>query len=146
MLVNIKARGLLVSPEIAVGDEAIGLSKALGKVFPGKRHQRFGVHKIANVLNKFLKSMQPKVKGGFREIRRANTRAAAETYMDTFAEKYGAKYEQTVTCLTKDHLALFTFYDFPAEQNDHLRTGNPIGSFFATVRHRTVRTKGAFSR
>jgi putative transposase len=38
-----------------------------------------------------------------------------------------------------------TFFDFPAEHWDHLRTSNPIESVFATVRHRTVRTKGALS-
>ena len=43
----------------------------------------------------------------------------------------------------KDRDALLTFYDFPAEHWDHLRTSNPIESVFATVRHRTVRTKGA---
>ena len=64
----------------------------------------------------------------------------------TFAEKYGAKYEKAVTCLTKDRDALLTFYDFPAEHWDHLRTANPIESVFATVRHRTVRTKGALSQ
>jgi putative transposase len=48
---------------------------------------------------------------------------------------------------------LLTFYDFPAEHWDHLRTSNPIESVFATVRHRTatvrhrtVRTKGALSQ
>src|SRR3954464_3053879 len=41
--------------------------------------------------------------------------------------------------------ALLTFYDFPAEHWDHLRTSNPIESVFATVRHRTVRTKGSLS-
>src|SRR3546814_562067 len=38
------------------------------------------------------------------------------------------------------------FFDFPAEHWDHLRTANPIESVFATVRHRTVRTKGALSQ
>ncbi len=65
---------------------------------------------------------------------------------DIFAEKYGAKYEKAVTCLTKDREALLTFYDFPADHWKHLRTGNPIGSVFATVRHSTVRTKGALSQ
>jgi putative transposase len=46
----------------------------------------------------------------------------------------------------KDQDALLTFYDFPAEHWDHLRTSNPIESVFATVRHRTVRTKGALSQ
>jgi hypothetical protein len=41
--------------------------------------------------------------------------------------------------------ALLAFFDFPAEHWDHLRTSNPIESVFATVRHRTVRTKGALS-
>lgn len=90
--------------------------------------------------------MQPTVKADLREIWQADTRAAAETAMDTFSEKYGAKYEKAVTCLAKDKEALLTFYDFPADHRDHLRTGNPIKSVFATVRHRTVRTKGALSQ
>jgi putative transposase len=146
LLVDIKARGLSVPPEIAVGDGAMGFWKALDEVFPGTRHQRCWVHKTANVLNKFPKTMQPAVKADLREIWQAETRAVAEAAMDTFAEKYGAKYEKAVTCLTKDKEALLTFYDFPAEHWDHLRTGNPIESVFATVRHRTVRTKGALSQ
>ncbi len=146
LLVDIKARGLGVPPEIAVGDGAMGFWKALDEVFPGTRHQRCWVHKTANVLNKFPKSMQPAVKAELREIWQAETRAAAQTAMNTFAEKYGAKYEKAVTCLTKDREALLAFYDFPADHWDHLRTGNPIESVFATVRHRTVRTKGALSQ
>ena len=42
--------------------------------------------------------------------------------------------------------ALLTFFDFPAEHWTHLRTSNPIESAFATVRHRTVRMKGALSQ
>lgn len=146
LLVDIKARGLSVPPEIAVGDGAMGFWKALDEVFPGTRHQRCWVHKTANVLNKFPKSMQPAVKVDLREIWQAETRGAAETAMDTFTEKYGAKYEKAVTCLTKDREALLAFYAFPADHWDHLRTGNPIESVFATVRHRTVRTKGALSQ
>ena len=48
--------------------------------------------------------------------------------------------------LGKDREVLLTFYDFPAEHWIHLRTTNPIESTFATVRLRTVRTKGSGSR
>ncbi|GAO00431.1 transposase [Komagataeibacter xylinus NBRC 13693] len=41
---------------------------------------------------------------------------------------------------------MLAFFDFPAEHWEHLRTSNPIESVFATVRHRTVRTKGALSQ
>src|SRR6056297_1797050 len=146
LLVDIRKRGLKVSPEIAVGDGAMGFWKALDEVFPGTRHQRCWVHKTANILNKLPKSMHPAVKSDLLEIWQAETRVAAETAMTIFAEKYGAKYEKAVTCLTKDRDALLAFYDFPADHWDHLRTGNPIESVFATVRHRTVRTKGALSQ
>src|ERR1700730_6955134 len=37
------------------------------------------------------------------------------------------------------------FYDFPPEHSKHLRTTTPIESSFATVRHRTVHSKGCLS-
>ena len=86
------------------------------------------------------------MKADLREIYGAPTRAAAEAAIDTFADKYGAKYDKAVACLTKDREALLAFFDFPAEHWDHLRTSNPIESVFATVRHRTVRTKGSLSQ
>ena len=66
--------------------------------------------------------------------------------MTTFAEKYAPKYDRAVECLIKDRETLLTFFDFPADHWDHLRTSNPIESVFATVRHRTVRMKGALSQ
>ena len=66
--------------------------------------------------------------------------------MATFAGKYAPKYDDAVKCLLKDRDTLLTFYDFPAEHWVHLRTSNPIESVFATVRHRTERTKGALSQ
>ncbi len=146
LLVDLKARGLAIAPELATGDGALGFWKALDAVSPTTRHQRCTVHKTVNILDKVPKSIQPAIKADLREIWTAPDRATAETAVATFAEKYGAKYEKAVTCLVKDRDALLTFYDFPAEHWDHLRTSNPIESVFATVRHRTVRTKGALSQ
>jgi len=144
LLVEVKSRGLTIAPEIAVGDGALGFWKALDEVFPGTRHQRCWVHKTANVLNKVTLSVQ-KLKKDLREIYLAPNRASAEVAINVFAEKYGAKYDKAVECLTKDREALLALYEFPAEHWDHLRTTNPIESVFATVRHRTVRTKGSLS-
>jgi len=145
LLIEVKRRGLAIAPEIAVGDGALGFWKALDEVYPGTRHQRCWLHKTGNVLNKVAKSVQPAMKADLREIHGAPTRAAAETAVDVFVEKYGAKYPRAVECLIKDRDTLLAFYDFPAEHWDHLRTSNPIESVFATVRHRTVRTKGSLS-
>ena len=146
LLVGLKARGLAIAPEVAVGDGALGFWKALEEVFPSARHQRCWVHKAANVLNKMPKSLQANARQDLREIWMAPDRAAAEAAIDTFQEKYAAKYRRAVDCLVKDREALLTFFDFPAEHWDHLRSSNPIESVFATVRHRTVRTKGALSQ
>jgi transposase-like protein len=146
LLVDLKARGLAIAIELATGDGALGFWKALEEVSPETRHQRCTVDKTANVLDKLPKSIQPAAKTDLREIWAAADRATAEAAIDTFAEKYGAKYEKAVTCLVKDRDTLLTFYDFPAEHWDHLRTSNPIESVFATVRHRTMRIKGALSQ
>jgi Transposase and inactivated derivatives len=146
LLVDIQARGLTIAPELAVADGALGFWKALEEVFPTTRHQRCWVHKTANVLNKVAKTVQPAMKQDLREIWMAPERAAAQAAMDVFVKKYASKYAKAVECLTKDRDALLAFYDFPAEHWDHVRTSNPIESVFATVRHRTFRTKGALSQ
>ena len=146
LLVGLKARGLAMAPELAVGDGALGFWRALEEAFPSVRHQRCWVHKAANVLNKLPKSLQANARQDLREIWLAPDRATAEAALATFTAKYAPKYDRAVACLVKDREALLTFFDFPAEHWDHLRSSNPIESVFATVRHRTVRTKGALSQ
>jgi transposase-like protein len=145
LLIDVKQRGLKIAPQIAVGDGALGFWKALDEIFPGTRHQRCWVHKTANVLNKVALSVQANMKKDLREVYWAPNLACAEEAINVFAEKYALKHSKAVECLTKDRETLLAFYDFPAEHWDHLRTTNPIESVFATVRHRTVRTKGSLS-
>ena len=137
---------MAIAPEVTVGDGALGFWKAIDEVFPGTRHQRCWFHKISNVLNKFPKSMAPAVTSDLQDIHHAETKATARAAIKVSTEKYEAKFATAVACLTKDTEALLTFFDFPAEHWDHLRTSNPVESVFATVRHRTQRTKGALSQ
>jgi transposase-like protein len=146
LLVDLKARGLSVAPQAAIGDGALGFWKAFDEAFPTTRHQRCWLHKTLNVLDKFPKSMQPNAHRDLREIWLLPDRAAAEAAMTTFAEKHAPKYDKAVECLIKDRQTLLTFFDFPADHWNHLRTSNPIESVFATLRHRTVRMKGALSQ
>jgi putative transposase len=146
LLVGLKARGLAIAPELGVGDGALGFWKALEEVFPSTRRQRCWVHKAVNILNKLPKSLQANARQDLREIWLAPDRVTAERAIATFEAKYAPKYDRAVACLVKDREALLAFYDFPAEHWDHLRSSNPIESVFATVRHRTVRTKGALSQ
>jgi len=146
LLLDVKARDLVIDPKLATGDGALGFWKALGQVYPTTREQRCWVHKTANVLDKLPKRLQPEAKDKLHQIWMAETRADAEKAFDLFVETYRTKYPKATECLTKDRAVLLTFYDFPAEHWIHLRTTNPIESTFATVRHRHRRTKGNGSR
>jgi transposase-like protein len=145
LLLDLRRRGLAMGPELAVADGALGFWKAVEEVWPTVCSQRCWVHKTANVLNKLPKSQQPKAKRGLQEIWMAATRKDAIAAFDTFVEIWGIKYDKAVDCLRKDRDAMLAFYDFPAEHWKHLRTTNIIESSFATVRHRTARSKGCLS-
>ena len=110
------------------------------------RQQRCWVHKTANVLNKLPKSIQSKAKQALHEIWMAETRGEAIAAFDLFVNTYGDKYPGAVKCLLKDQDDLMTFYDFPAAHWQSIRTTNPIESTFATIRHRTKRSKGYLSK
>ena len=145
VLLGLKARGMN-TPKLAIGDGAMGFWAALDEMYPETRHQRCWVHKTANILNAVPKSVQPKMKQSLHDIWQADTQENAEKAFELFEKTYEPKYPKAVRCLQKDREALMTFYDFPAQHWESLRTTNPIESTFATIRHRTKRSKGCLSR
>ena len=146
LLRDLKERGLKLAPNLAVGDGALGFWAALEEIFPTTRQQRCWVHKTANILNYLPKSLQARAKAGLHDIWMADTQANAETAFDRFVTNYAAKYPKATECLAKDRAALLAFYAFPAEHWIHIRSSNVIESSFATIRHRTDRTKGCLTR
>src|SRR3954452_16588291 len=104
------------------------------------------LHKIANVLGALPKSAHPGAKKALAEIWNAEDRRHAHDAVSAFKATYGAKFGKAVAKITDDLEVLLSFYDFPAEHWQHLRTTNPIESTFATVRHRTKITRGPGSR
>jgi transposase-like protein len=143
VLLDLKSRGM-AEPLLAIGDGAMGFWAALAEIYPGARHQRCWMHKTQNILNYLPKSLQSKAKSDIQAIWMAHSRAEAEKAVLLFRDKYQAKYERAVHCLTKDREELLRFYDFPAEH--WIRTTNAIESTFSTLRHRTKKVKGAFSK
>ncbi|MFZ3067085.1 MAG: IS256 family transposase [Gammaproteobacteria bacterium] len=146
LLQDLKNRGLQKGPKLAVGDGALGFWGALTEAYGKTRHQRCWFHKMGNVLDKLPKSLQAKAKSQLQDIWMSDTREAAYKAFDHFVLVHEAKYFKATECLLKDKEELLAFYDFPAEHWAHIRTSNPIESTFATVRHRTYKSKGCFSR
>jgi transposase-like protein len=147
VLNSLTSRGL-TAPMLAIGDGALGFWAALRgcEGFEKTKEQRCWVHKIANVLDKLPKRLQPKAKELLHEMMRAEKKSDAEKEREQFAKLFSEKYPKAVECLTKNWLTLTAYYDFPAAHWLHLRTTNPIESSFATVKLRTKVTKGAGSK
>ena len=144
LLLDLRRRGLSIGPELAVADGALGFWQALEEVWPKTRSQRCWV-------------TRPPMSSKTAEEPAAQGQTRTSGDLDGRDQKGGAdrlrrlcrdlqvKYDKAVACLAKDRDALLAFYDFPAEHWKHLRTTNPIESTFATIRHRTVRSKGCLS-
>jgi putative transposase len=145
LLRDVTKRGMQ-APEVAVGDGALGFWAALRDVWPTTREQRCWVHKIANVLDKLPKSVQPKAKSMLHEAMNAPTVAECNKAIDAIIEAYEEKYPKATKSLVDGRDKLITHFDFPAAHWKHLRTTNPIESTFATVKLRQRVTKGAGSR
>ena len=89
---------------------------------------------------------QPKAKAAIHDIWQAETKADAQKAFDLFIKTYEPKYPKAALCLQQDREELMAFFDFPAQHWQSIRTSNPIESAFATIRHRTKRSKGCLSR
>jgi len=145
LLRQLKTRGMN-EPKLCIGDGVLGFWSAVKDVFPSSKCQLCWVHKTANVLDKLPKSQQGLAKDMLKEIYMAATKKDAEKAFENFEQVFDAKYPRAVKSLTNNYDMLMSFYDFPAMHWIHVRTTNPIESTFATVRHRTARTRGNCSR
>lgn len=147
VLNSLTSRGF-TSPKLAVGDGALGFWSALRSTvgFETCEEQRCWVHKIANVLDKLPKRVQPDAKNLLHEMMKAPTEADALATRKQFEKLFDDKYPKASACLVKNWSELTTFYHYPAVHWMSLRTTNPIESSFATVKLRTKVTKGAGSK
>jgi transposase-like protein len=145
LLRDLRRRGMR-APVVMVGDGALGLWRALREVFPATREQKCWQHKVRNVLGALPKSVHAGARKALNEIILAEDLDHARTAIEAFATDYGTKWPKAVAKVTDDQDALLTYFDYPAEHWQHLRTTNPIESSFAPVRARTRVTKGPGTR
>jgi transposase-like protein len=146
LLLELKSRGLEKDPKLAITDGALGFWKALPQVYPTTKAQRCWIHKTLNVLDKMAKSVRRRAATMIRDIYMAESKASAVKAYKLFCDSYRDKYPRAIACLQDDEEALFTFYEMPAAHWQHIRSTNVIESVFATVRLRSVKTKGCGTR
>ena len=141
ILRDLKQRGLNC-PKLVVGDGHLGIWGALANIFPEAKEQRCWNHRIMNILDKISKKQQAQARALLTRIPYARTQQEAEKLKRDFqawCRKRGL--EGAADLLDRDWERMVTFYSFPQEHWQHLRTTNIVESPFAAVRLRTTAAK-----
>ena len=141
LLRSLRDRGLRC-PRLVIGDGHLGIWAALRNVFPEAEEQRCWNHRMVNLLDRIGKRDQPAARDLLRKVAYAETLEAAGRSKGVFQQWCAQRgYEDAGMLLEQDWERLTTFYRFPKEHWQHLRTTNPIESPFAALRLRTVAAK-----
>ena len=138
---SLKIRGMNC-PRLVVGDGHLGIWGALRNVYPEADEQRCLSHKLINVLDRLPKRDQAQAKMMLKRIPYAETRKESERLRTLFCRWCSERgLESASATLERDWERMVTFYDYPREHWQHLRTTNPVESPFASLRLRTDAAK-----
>ena len=141
VLRGLKERGL-ECPRLVIGDGHLGIWGALRNVYPAAAEQRCWNHKILNVLDKLPKREHAQAKLLLCRIPYSQSRKEAERLRSIFSTWCHERAHQAASeALERDWERMVTFYDFPREHWQHLRTTNPVESPSAALRLRTDAAK-----
>ena len=136
LLQDIRTRGV-TAVDLILTDGHEGLLTAVSTLFTGTPRQRCLVHKQRNVMSAIPKREREPVAVELSGIWNQPTKEKALTELAAFKGKYRERYPEAIHSLCEDEGHLLTFYDFPQAMHQHIRSTNPIESFFRNVRRRT---------
>ena len=122
---------------LIVSDGGSGLVSALAQIYPQVKHQRCWAHKLRNIADKVNKIDEKRVLAGAKRIYLAPHRKAALQTFRRWRDRWMNQYPRAVKCLERDLDSLLTFFDFPSDMREHIRTTNYIERSFKEVRRRT---------
>ena len=123
--------------QLIVTDGCAGLAAALQTVYPRVPHQRCGVHKMRNILEKVRQRDYDAVKAAAQAIYGASRLGRAQRAFQKFQARWREAYPAIVRQLQRDLPELLSFFQFPRHLWKKLRTTNVIERCFVEVRRRT---------
>ena len=133
----LKERGMN-PPRLVIADGHLGIWGVLRNVFPEADEQRCWNHRIVNLLAKIPKGRHKAALLMLRQIPYAETRQEAERVKGRFQHWCGKRgLEAAADLIDQDWDRMVTFYNYPKQQWQHLRTTHPVESPFSALRLRT---------
>jgi putative transposase len=140
---HLKKRGLK-GVELVISDACIGLAESIGDFYPVAKWQRCIVHFYRNVFSVVPRGRVKKVAMMLKAIHASEDREAADEKARSVIKKL--KKQKLVNAAKKVEDSIhetLTYYEFPNEHWQRIRTNNPLERILREVRRRT-RVVGAF--
>ena len=128
---------------IACVDGLKGFPEAIETVFPKAQVQLCIVHMVRHSLNFVGYKQRKEVAADLSRIYRAATRAEAELHLDSFAEKWDAKYPSISASWRRNWERITPFLAYPAEVRRVIYTTNAIESTNMSLR-KIIKNRGSF--
>jgi putative transposase len=139
----LKGRGLS-GVELFISDKSLGLIDSLGEFYPEARWQRCVVHFYRNVFTVVPKTKVKEVATMLKAIHAQENRQEARKKAQCVCEKLEKMKLKKAAKFVRDGIAeTLSYYSFPAEHWQRIRTNNPLERILREVRRRT-RVVGSF--
>jgi transposase-like protein len=141
--VSLKERGL-TGVKLIIGDRALGMTEALGQVFPNAKYQRCTVHFYRNVLSSVPKQRIEAVSKMLKAIHAQEDKDAAREKAKAVAEKLQAmKLQKAAKVVESGVEETLTYMGFPSQHWTRIRTNNTLERLNREIKRRT-KVVGAF--
>jgi transposase-like protein len=139
----LKGRGLS-GVELFISDKSLGLIDSLGEFYPDARWQRCVVHFYRNVFTVVPKTKVKEVATMLKAIHAQENRQEAWKKAQRICEKLEKMRLKKAAEIVQDGIAeTLSYYSFPNEHWQRIRTNNPLERILREVRRRT-RVVGSF--
>ena len=142
-LQHLKERGLQ-GVRLFVTDACMGLVESLAEYYPESKWQRCMVHFFRNVFNTVPRKRVKDVATMLKAIHASEDKAAAREKADQIIDKLeGLRLKEAAKKVRDSIEETLTYYDFPREHRNRIRTNNALERIMKEIRRRT-RVVGAF--
>jgi len=129
LLNDLYRRGLKgLNLNLVISDNCPGLKSAINYVYPYIALQLCTVHKLRNILSKIRNKTQnrKKVMRQASKIFKSKTKKEAIARYNKFIRDWSVTEPGVIRAIKKDIECYFTYFNFPADKRDTLKSTNPL--------------------
>jgi transposase-like protein len=131
-LSDLKKQGLL-SPDLAIAQQGIGVWLALESIWPKTKHQWCWGRNKEEIIGKVKVKSKPAVRRQLSDIYKAKTLTESQKQIDIFCSSFDEEYPSLSDSLTDKKEKLLAFHNFPSKHHPQINNVRFIKNTFKTI-------------